>query len=231
MGSARTTGFALVLSVWVAAPGAGCDRALQTQVPADAAQAVLSMQDIHCQSCGMEVAEALESTLGVHRVEFDRDTVEIRVAYDAAQTTPDAFVAVADGLGHKAMNGAGQGSYTPEVMFATELDVRQISKRGEAAELEPVAGKVTVFDFHAIWCGPCKKVDRHMAYILETHHDVALRKLNVSDWDSEVAKKFLSGVPQLPYVIVYGRKGRRVKAIAGLDLDALDAAITRGRKQ
>ena len=73
-----------------------------------------------------------------------------------------------------------------------------------------------------------RKVDRHMLAVLRDNEDVALRKLNVVDWDSEVAKTYLRNVPNLPYVVVYGTGGKEVAKISGLKLDELDTAIREG---
>ncbi len=195
-------------------------------------RAIVSLQEIECQSCGMSVVAALEKTPGVFEVSFDRDTAEVAVAYDPALTDTAQFIAVAHDLGYRASEGPGQGAYTPEVEFPSDLDVEQISVEGEAVAIDdhPVPGKVTVFDFHAIWCGPCKKVGRHMLSVLRDNEDVALRKLNVVDWDSEVAKTYLRNVPNLPYVVVYETDGTEVAKISGLKLDELDAAISKGRR-
>lgn len=213
-----------------------CDRAstsASTEVPAEAAHTVVSLQEIDCQSCGMSVVTALSKTSGVYEATFDRETAEVTVAYDAAVVGPAQFIAVAHDLGYRASEGPGQGAYTPEVVFPQGLDVVQISENGEATDIEAhrVKGKVTVFDFHAIWCGPCKKVDRHMLSVLRDNDDVALRKLNVVDWDSELAKMYLQDVPNLPYVVVYGMDGEEVATISGLKLDELDAAIRKGRRR
>ena len=50
----------------------------------------------------------------------------------------------------------------------------------------------------------------------------------MSDWESPVAKQYLTKVSELPYVIVYSKRGRRVEAISGLELDRLHAAIDQG---
>ena len=222
-------GVGLVLAL--ASPG--CEsgrRSAGTQIPSEAARTVLSLQEIDCQSCGMSVVTALEKTSGVYEVTFDRETAEIAVAYDAAEAQPAQFIALAHDLGYRASEGPGHGAYTPEVEFPPGLDVVQISEKGEATDIEAhrVQGEVTVFDFHAIWCGPCKKVDRHMLAVLRDNEDVALRKLNVVDWDSEVAKTYLRNVPNLPYVVVYGTGGKEVAKISGLKLDELDTAIREG---
>lgn len=225
---------AIVLMALLASSVPACERRDgSTRVPHEAATAVVSLQEIDCQSCGMSVVTALQKTPGVYEATFDKDTAEVTVAYDAATVGPGQFIAVAHDLGYRASEGPGHGAYTPEVVFPNDLDWKQISKEGESVEIESflAPGKVTVFDFHAVWCGPCRKVDRHMLSVLREHEDVALRKLNVVDWDSPVAKQHLAGVPNLPYVIVYAHDGKRVAKISGLKLDDLDAAIEKGRRR
>ena len=113
-------------------------------------------------------------------------------------------------------------------------DLAFLSKAGEdVPDLRAAAApsKVTVFDFYADWCASCREVDLHMFKMLNARTDVALRKLNVVDWDTPLAKRHLSGVEGLPFVIVYGRDGTEVRRIQGLKLSELDAAIADGSKR
>ena len=105
-----------------------------------------------------------------------------------------------------------------------------VTEGKDIPDLKPylAAGKVTVVDFSAIWCEPCRKLDEHMAKILGGRSDVAYRKLDVGDWDTPLAKRYLRSVAALPYVIVYGTKGAKVGEIAGLDLGRVDQAIDQG---
>lgn len=109
-------------------------------------------------------------------------------------------------------------------------DLVELSKEGEdvpslAAHLVP--GKVTIFDFYAVWCAPCRKIDAHVFALLAKRSDLALRKLNVVSWDTPLAKRYLGDIANLPYLIVFGKDGQRVASVAGLDLDALDKAIAK----
>lgn len=211
---------------------AGCAHAPKAPDTARA-ETVLSLQDINCQSCGAASVKALERRPGVYSASFDRDKAEVRVVYDPARSGPEPLAQAVREIGYEAVVGAGHGRYSPEVEFPPGLDVRVISEDGAAVDIDEhrVPGKVTVFDFYAVWCGPCREVDRAMVAVLQEHDDVALRKLNVTDWGSAVAKRYLSQVPSLPYVIVYGRDGERVEAISGLHLDELEAAIEEGRRE
>ena len=110
-------------------------------------------------------------------------------------------------------------------------DLLHLSTMGEdvpSLEAHVAPGKVTVFDFWAHWCVPCRQVDAHLLGVLGARADVAYRKLNVVSWETPVAKRYLAEVPALPYAIVYGKDGKLVRAVSGLDLAALDAAIAEG---
>ncbi len=110
-------------------------------------------------------------------------------------------------------------------------DVKWLARSGEdvpSLDAHAVAGKVTVFDFYADWCAPCKKVDRHVYGLLQGRTDLALRKLNVVSWETPLARRYLAGVPNLPHLVIFGRDGKQVKILSGFDLAALDAAIAEG---
>jgi thiol-disulfide isomerase/thioredoxin len=110
-------------------------------------------------------------------------------------------------------------------------DVRRLVEAGEdlpSLDAHAVRGKVTVFDFYADWCGPCRKVDEHLYTLIAARSDVAYRKLNIVSWGTPLAKRYLAAAPSLPFVIVYGKDGRAVATISGLDLAALDRAIAAG---
>ena len=91
-----------------------------------------------------------------------------------------------------------------------------------------VAGKVTVFDFYADWCVGCREVELHAYKLLNGRDDLAVRKLNVVDWDTPLAKRHLAEVKGLPFVVVYGKDGKQVRSLQGVDLPGLDAAISQG---
>jgi thiol-disulfide isomerase/thioredoxin len=205
---------------------AACGGARPT--PSDARTTVVSLTRIDCSDCGDEIVSDLRARPGVYDAAFDRRRAEVRVV---ASPSFDVFTAVKEGAARKGFDvllGAGRGQYLDVPSFPHGADVRIVTRNGAdvpSLEAEVAPGKVTVLDFSASWCGPCRLVDDHMRQVLAARGDVAYRKLEVGDWTSPLARHYLQNVPKLPYVIVYGTTGTKVKTFAGVDLAGIDTAI------
>ena len=126
------------------------------------------------------------------------------------------------------MVGAGKGAFLPWREPPSEADVVEVAHDGEDVPdltTHLVAGKVTLVDFSAKWCDPCRDLDAHVLELMTKRDDIAYRKLDVGDWDTPLGKRYLAGVKELPYVVVYGPDKQRVEAITGFHPARLDAAI------
>ena len=90
----------------------------------------------------------------------------------------------------------------------TGLDMHEVSSDGSVVPLTPAPGKITVFDFWATWCKPCRVVDHELAEVVRRHPDaIAVRKVNVVDVDSPASLKYLANYT-LPHLKVFGRDGK-----------------------
>ena len=206
----------LVLAVLLVLPAAA---------HADATR-VYSLQGADCESCADKVRDELKKVKGVKKVDFDKQKVEITVRL--AENVADAdVVAAVERAGLKAVVGAGHGAYLPAEKYPEGADMKVLSPDGSAVgKLDQlrVPDKYTVFDVYAEWCGPCRFVDARLREIVSARRDVAVRKLNVVDFDTPLAKELGSRLDALPYVIVFDPAGKRTD-IVGADFGKLDKAL------
>ena len=126
-------------------------------------------------------------------------------------------------------------TFEPLPKVSDDADIKWLSKSGEdvpSLDAHAVKGKVTVFDFYAEWCAACRKVDGHVYKRLSAGDaKLAYRKLNLVEWESPLAQRYVKDVPSLPFVVIYGADGKRFATLNGADLAALDRAIVEaGRK-
>ncbi len=88
--------------------------------------------------------------------------------------------------------------------------VRKIADGGQRIDLKKiiVPGKITVVDFYADWCGPCKRISPQLEQIARSDPDVVLCKVDIVDWSKPVVQQF--GIRSIPNVRVYDRNGAAV---------------------
>ena len=73
-------------------------------------------------------------------------------------------------------------------------------------ESEVLKSEIPVLvDFYADWCGPCRVLDQTLLKLATTRDDVAIRKVNIVNYKSPVAKQFLRRVRGIPYLLVFDK--------------------------
>lgn len=85
-----------------------------------------------------------------------------------------------------------------------------VANGGKAVDLSSllVPGKVTIVDFYADWCGPCRAMSPTLEGLASQDADVYLRKVDIVNWSSEVTAQY--ALNSIPNVRVYDRRGRLV---------------------
>jgi thiol-disulfide isomerase/thioredoxin len=86
-----------------------------------------------------------------------------------------------------------------------------------------VPGKITIVDFHADWCGPCKQISPHLDKINKDDPDVVLRKVDIVKLGTPVTKQF--DIKSIPRIHIYDRTGKLVGSVTGAGKDAVDTYL------
>lgn len=107
--------------------------------------------------------------------------------------------------------------------------IEKINRNGQRVDIRRhlVPGKVTIVDFYADWCGPCRQITPFLEDLAKNDPDVYLRKVDIDRWGSPVAEQHK--INSIPRIEVYDRKGQEVP-LAGPDREtAIRNAIVKAK--
>ena len=88
-------------------------------------------------------------------------------------------------------------------------------------------GSVTVVDFYADWCGPCRALSPSLEQMAGTDPEIALRKIDIVNWKTAVVRQF--NVQSVPQVNVYNRGGNLIGTVVGADIDAIKRYVAQAK--
>jgi thioredoxin 1 len=100
---------------------------------------------------------------------------------------------------------AGRGQQVEVISHGAQVDIAQHLARGN----------VTVVDFYADWCGPCKQLSPSLEQMAQTDPEITLRKIDIVNWNTAVVKQY--NIRSIPQVNVYNRGGLLVGTVVGAD--------------
>ena len=192
-------------------------------------EVTLSLKGVTCGSCWTPIEKALSKIDGLISAEFNLENAEC-ILVVGQNVTDSLLVAVVSYTGYSCELGAGKGGYATQLVYPDSADILWLSKQGEKIEdlsagLAP--GKINIVDFYADWCGPCRVLDQTLLKLATTRDDVAIRKVNIVNYKSPVAKQFLRRVRGIPYLLVFDKNGKRIARITGLDIEKLNEALAK----
>ena len=130
----------------------------------------------------------------------------IASAYSAQQAVNQATTAI-----------AGHGQPSEVISHGAQVDINQ----------HLALGNVTVVDFYADWCGPCRRLTPSLEQMAMSDPQVALRKIDVVNWRTPVAQQF--NIHSVPQVNVYNRGGRLVGTVVGADIDEIKRYVAQAK--
>jgi thiol-disulfide isomerase/thioredoxin len=111
----------------------------------------------------------------------------------------------------------GRGQQVEVISHGATVDITQ--------HLAP--GNVTVVDFYADWCGPCRQLSPSLEQMARTDPEIALRKIDIVNWKTPVVKQY--NIHSIPQVNVYNRGGRLVGTVVGADIQEVKRYVAQAK--
>jgi thioredoxin 1 len=147
-------------------------------------------------------------------VQFDHDGHVLKVEKDQpvrlSRLDPN-FVARADAVDKGAnQRAAAEDAARVNAGALRAEKIRIVSNGGQQVDLSSllVPGKITIVDFYAEWCGPCRRISPKLEQLAKDDPDVALLKIDIVNWNTPVTRQF--GIESVPNVRVFGRTGTQL---------------------
>src|SRR5437899_7875703 len=112
---------------------------------------------------------------------------------------------------------AGRGRPVEVMSHGAQVDINQ----------HLALGNVTVVDFYADWCGPCRQLSPSLEQMARSDPEIALRKVDIVNWKTAVARQY--NINSIPQVNVYNRDGRLVGTVVGADVDKVKSYVAQAK--
>ncbi len=149
----------------------------------------------------------------VYFVELPND-VQQRFHYNAAIASAYSAQQTAN---QSTMAAVRRGQSVEVISHGTQVDINQ----------HLAFGNVTVIDFYADWCGPCRQLSPSLEQMARNDPDVALRKIDIVNWRTAVVQQF--NIHSIPQVNVYDRSGRLVGTVVGVDFEKVKSYVAQAK--
>jgi thiol-disulfide isomerase/thioredoxin len=88
-------------------------------------------------------------------------------------------------------------------------------------------GNVTIVEFYADWCGPCKEISPTLEQMAATDPEIAVRKIDIINWTTAVAKQY--NIHSIPHIDVYNRAGKLIGSVSGVDVESVKRYVAQAK--
>ena len=112
---------------------------------------------------------------------------------------------------------AGRGQQVEVISHGAQVDITR----------HLALGNVTVVDFYADWCPACKYLSPSLEQMAQTDPDIALRKIDIVNWKTAVAKQH--NIRSIPQVNIYNRGGQLIGTVVSADAEEVKRYVAQAK--
>jgi thiol-disulfide isomerase/thioredoxin len=188
-----------------------------------------TVEGMSCETCAETATKVLQFD-GIISASVDFATKKATVVADENMTEADIKNRMYSESNFEALF-AGESLVKPLTEAEKAgLDIKSMLP-GEKIKFkkEVAAGKITVFDFTAKWCGPCRIYTPKVERLLLKYPNLAVREADILEWDSDLGKQLTSEyqMPSLPFTLVFDDRGKLLGTVIGNNIEELEAIISK----
>jgi len=186
-----------------------------------------TVEGMTCDGCAQGLTEALQTLEGVESVSVDYNTKTAKVIASSEVTIQTIKTAVKD--------RNFEALFEDETMLKplTEeekkgLDIVVVKGGSKIKFKDHLAeGKITIFDFYADWCGPCRVFSPKVERYIKDNPNVSLRKVDIVTWKSELSKQLTKDyqMPALPFILIFNDKSKLLGKVEGNRMEEVESII------
>jgi len=190
-----------------------------------------TIEGMTCESCAKTATKALLEISGVDSVVVDFKT---KLALIVGVVNEDDILNAMRSKTNFEVLFKGDSLLKPlSEKDKQELDIKTI-KGGAKIKFKNhlVSGKITVFDFYADWCGPCRVFSPKVEHFIKENPDVSLRKVDIVNWQSALSKQLTKDykMPALPFILVFDDKGKLLGKVEGNHIEKVEKIVSNKSK-
>jgi len=186
-----------------------------------------TVEGMTCDNCAQSLTKTLQKLEGVKTasVIFDTKTATVTAS---SEITVEKIKAAVKGSNFEALF---EGESLSKPLTEEEkkgLDI-EVIKGGNKIKIKEhlTEDKITIFDFYADWCGPCRVFSPKVERFIKNNPDVALRKVDIVAWKSELSKQLTKNykMPSLPFVLIFDDDGKLLGKVEGNYIEQVEAIV------
>ena len=187
-----------------------------------------TVEGMSCESCA-ETAEKVLSFEGVISAKVDFASKKATVVVEEGITAGDLKKRLYEYSNFEALL-PGESLVRPlKEEEKAGLDIEALPP-GQKIKFKKkaVPGKITIFDFTAKWCGPCRIYSPKVERLLLKYPNLALREVDIVKWDSELGQQLTEEyqMPSLPFTLIFDEKGKLLGKVIGNNIEKVEAIIS-----